>query len=68
MKVNHNPTFQEAIDGLPQEFVNRIVESNDIPALSNELKGVKCPKKRLLINARLENLNHTCSQWDYFAK
>ncbi len=51
-------SLKEIMDQLPQEYINSIIACGDTAILNEMLKKTKCPDKRVVINARIANINY----------
>lgn len=53
-----NQSLQQIIDELPQKFINEVMTETDTAILTKKLRHAKNRKNRVVIAARIQNLNH----------
>ena len=51
-------SLQQIIDELPQPFINKVMDETDTAILNKMLKNYRDKKKRVVIEARIQNINH----------
>ena len=56
--MDKDQSLQQIIDELPQKFINEVMDETDTGVLARKLQYAKNRKKRLVIAARIQNINH----------
>lgn len=51
-------SLQQIIDELPQNFVNEVMSQTDTVILTKKLQHTKNRNKRVVLAARIQNINH----------